>query len=62
MDHSNTISAVAIPIFDKNNKIIAALSCPFFSTEANKEHIDEIVIAMKEVCKKISVTITNMTY
>ncbi|MCQ8212010.1 IclR family transcriptional regulator [Cetobacterium somerae] len=62
MEHSNTISAVAIPIFDKNNKIIAALSCPFFSTEANKEHIDEIVIAMKEVCKKISVTITNMTY
>ena len=62
MEHSNSISAVAIPIFDKTNKIIAALSCPFFSREANQKHIDDIIIAMKEVCEKISVTITNMSF
>lgn len=60
MEHSNTISAVAIPIYDKNNKIIAALSCPFFSDGINKQHIDEIVIAMKEISKKITTTIISM--
>lgn len=62
MEHSNTISAVAIPIYDKNNKIIAALSCPFFSSTTNESHINEIIIAMKDISEKISTTLTNMSY
>lgn len=62
MEHSNTISAVAIPIYDKNNKIIAALSCPFFSNNTNEHHISEIVIAMKGISEKIGTTLNNMSY
>ena len=62
MEHSNTISAVAIPIYDKNNKIIAALSCPFFSSNTNETHINEIISAMKEISEKISTTLINMSY
>ncbi|MGL4642055.1 MAG: IclR family transcriptional regulator C-terminal domain-containing protein, partial [Cetobacterium sp.] len=62
MEHSNTISAVATPIYDKNNKIIAALSCPFFSNNSNEPHINEIIRAMKEVCNKISEVLQKMSY
>ena len=62
MEHSNTISAVAIPIYDKNNKLIAALSCPFFSNNTNEHHISEIVIAMKDISEKIGTTLNNMSY
>ena len=62
MEHSNTISAVAIPIYDKSNKIIAALSCPFFSNNTNESHINEIIIAMKEVSEKVNKTLINMSF
>lgn len=62
MEHSNTISAVAIPIYEKNNKIIAALSCPFFSSTADETHINEIIIAMKEASEKIGAALKNMSY
>lgn len=62
MEHSNTISAVAIPIYDKNSKIIAALSCPFFSSNTNEHHINEIIVAMNEISKKISTTLNSMSY
>ncbi|MBC2850990.1 IclR family transcriptional regulator [Cetobacterium sp. 8H] len=62
MEHSNSISAVAIPIFNENNKIISAISCPFFSNNQNDQHIDEIVKAMKDVSNKISSTLNNINY
>jgi DNA-binding IclR family transcriptional regulator len=62
MEHSNTISAVATPIYDKNNKIIAALSCPFFSANSNNNNIENLILSMKDVCKKISDSFINMSY
>ncbi len=62
MEHSNTISAVATPIFNSQNKIIAAISCPFFSSHQNDEHINEIVKAMKEIGNNISFTLKNIPH
>lgn len=53
MEHSNKISAVAVPIYNKN-KIIAALSCPYFSDNIDEIHIHNIVIDMIEAGKKIT--------
>lgn len=50
MEHSNKISAVAVPIYNKN-KIIAALSCPYFSDNIDEIHIHNIVIDMIEAGK-----------
>ena len=61
-EHSNSISAVATPIFNNHNKIIAALSCPFFSNNQNDEHINEIISTMKDICQKITETLKKMTF
>ncbi|MGL5089192.1 MAG: IclR family transcriptional regulator [Cetobacterium sp.] len=62
MEHSLSISAVAIPIYKKNNTIIAALSCPFFSSNFNKDNINEIIIAMKQAAKNISDDLEKTSY
>ncbi|MGL4654145.1 MAG: IclR family transcriptional regulator [Cetobacterium sp.] len=62
MEHSNSISAVATPIYDKNNKIIAALSCPFFSKDSDDARINEIITAMKDICHNISENFQKMCY
>ena len=53
MEHSENIKAVAIPILDKNNRIVAAISCPCFSEKLNKERENEIAKEMKKYAEKI---------
>lgn len=61
-EHSNSISAVATPILDKNNKIVACLSCPFFNLIEDQKNLDEIILSMKDVCKKISDSLSNFNF
>ena len=53
MEHSENIKAVAIPILDKNNRIVAAISCPCFSEKLNEERENEIAKEMKKYAEKI---------
>lgn len=54
MEHSKNIKAVALPILDNRNRIIAAISCPCFPNNLNEEKMNSIIKEMKYVCKKIS--------
>lgn len=54
MEHSKNIKAVAVPILDNKNRIIAAISCPCFPDNLNEEKIDAIIVEMKKVCEEIS--------
>lgn len=54
MEHSNNIKAVAVPILDKKNRIIAAISCPCFSNDLLAEKMDMIVADMRKTCEEIS--------
>ena len=54
MEHSENIKAVAIPILDKNKRIIAAISCPCFSDKLNEEKALIIAKEMKKYAEKIS--------
>jgi len=53
MEHSKSIKAVAVPIYNKKNKIIAALSCPCFPEEKLDEKFKIIVVDMKKMALKI---------
>ncbi|RXZ71295.1 IclR family transcriptional regulator, partial [Fusobacterium necrophorum] len=53
MEHSENIKAVAIPIMNKNNRIIAAISCPCFSDKLNEKKSEEISQKMKIYAEKI---------
>lgn len=53
MEHSENIRAVAIPILDKNNRIVAAISCPCFSDKLDEERGNEIAKEMKKYAEKI---------
>ena len=59
MEHSNSIKAVAVPIYNKKNKIIAALSCPCFPEENLDKKFATIVIDMKKVALKIEKRISD---
>ena len=54
MEHSKNRKAVAVPILDNKNRIIAAISCPCFPDNLNEEKIDAIIVEMKKVCEEIS--------
>lgn len=53
MEHSKNIKAVAIPILNAENKIIAAISCPCFSDKLDEERAKEIAKEMKKYAKII---------
>ena len=53
MEHSEKIKAVAVPILNKNNRIIAAMSCPCFSDRWNDERMAKIAKAMEKACTEI---------
>lgn len=54
MEHSKNIKAVAIPILDKKNRIIAAISCPCFPNNLTEEKSNILVTEMKKTCEEIS--------
>lgn len=54
MEHFEKIKAVATPILNKNNKIIAAISCPCFPEDLTDEKIQIISKEMFLVCDEIS--------
>lgn len=57
MEHSNNIKAVALPILDNRNRIVAAISCPCFPDNLTEEKlkliVEEIKIACEEIGKKL---------
>lgn len=53
MEHSEKIKAVAVPVLNKNNRIIAAMSCPCFPERWNNERMDKIAKAMERACAEI---------
>lgn len=53
-EHSESIGAVAVPILDKHNKIIAAMSCPQFIENWTQEKNLKIINTMKKYCKEIT--------
>lgn len=53
MEHSQNIKAVAVPVLNKNNRIIAAMSCPCFSNVWNDERMNKIAKAMEKACSEI---------
>ncbi len=54
MEHSKNIKAVAVPILDKKNRIIAAVSCPCFPDSLPDERASKIVKEMRKACDEIS--------
>ena len=54
MEHSKNIKAVAVPILDKKNRIIAAVSCPCFPDSLPDERAAKIVKEMRKACDEIS--------
>lgn len=54
MEHSERIKAVATPILNKKNKIIAAISCPCFPENLTSEKITNISKGMMKACSEIS--------
>lgn len=54
MEHSKNIKAVAIPILDTRNRIIAAISCPCFPDSLNDDKMKVIIKEMKIACEEIS--------
>ena len=53
MEHSEKIKAVAVPVLNKNNRIIAAMSCPCFPERWNEERMGKIAKAMEKACSEI---------
>ncbi|MDR3260051.1 MAG: IclR family transcriptional regulator [Fusobacteriaceae bacterium] len=53
MEHSNNLKAVAVPILSKTNKIIAAISCPFFCDELTEENEKLVVKEMRKIAGEI---------
>ncbi|MBC2857136.1 IclR family transcriptional regulator [Cetobacterium sp. 2A] len=53
-EHSKDICAVATPIMDKSNTIIAAISCPYFSPMWSLEKIEEVTKEMFKACNEIT--------
>lgn len=58
-EHCEAICAVAIPIFSSNNRIIAALSCPMFSSSFKDDYVSKLIISMKKASKQITDKINN---
>ena len=54
MEHSKNIKAVAVPILDKKNRIIAAISCPCFPDDLTDEKSKFLVKEMQKTCEEIS--------
>lgn len=54
MEHSKNIRAVALPILDNRNRIIAAISCPCFPDSLSEEKISLIIKETRRVCEEIS--------
>lgn len=54
MEHSKNVKAVAVPILDKKNRIIAAISCPCFPDDLNKDKIELLIQEMRKTCEEIS--------
>lgn len=54
MEHSKNIKAVAVPILDKKNRIVAAISCPCFPDDLTEEKSKILVKAMQKSCEDIS--------
>ena len=61
MEHSKNIKAIAIPILDNKNKIIAAISCPCFPNDLTEEKSKILVKEMQKICMKISQKIEYFT-
>lgn len=59
-EHSEKIKAVAVPILNKNNRIIAAMSCPCFADEWSEEKIVKIIEQMQKSCNEIGKKIENL--
>lgn len=53
MEHSQNIKAVAVPILNKNNRIIAAMSCPSFPNMWSDEKMLKVAKAMEKACIEI---------
>lgn len=54
MEHSKNIRAVAVPILDNKNRIIAAVSCPCFPEALTDERAYVIAKEMAKACEEIS--------
>ena len=54
MEHSKNIKAVAVPILNKKNIIVAAISCPCFPDNLNEEKLQNITIDMQKISEEIS--------
>lgn len=54
MEHSEKIKALATPILNKNNQIIAAISCPCFPEDLTIEKIEILSKGMTKICDEIS--------
>ena len=54
MEHSDQIKAIAVPILNENNKIIAAISCPCFYESLTPERTKVISKELKKVAAEIS--------
>ncbi len=52
--HSKNIKAIAFPILNKRNRIIAAISCPTFADEKAFERLEIIKDDLKKICNEIS--------
>ena len=54
MEHSVNIRAVAVPILDSRNRIVAAVSCPCFPDSLTDERALKIAESMRKSCEEIS--------
>ncbi|WP_308007877.1 IclR family transcriptional regulator [Fusobacterium varium] len=54
MEHSVNIRAVAVPILDSKNRIVAAVSCPCFPDSLTDERALKIAESMRKSCEEIS--------
>lgn len=54
MEHSEQIKAVAVPILNENNKVIAAISCPYFPESLTPERKKILSKELKKVASEIS--------
>lgn len=54
MEHSDQIKAVAVPILNENNKIVAAISCPCFPESLTPERMKVISKELKKASNEIS--------
>lgn len=61
-EHSKEIKAVAVPVFDNKNRIIAAISCPFFSEEIMLEETNILISEMRKASNEISKRLNYFKY